>query len=125
MSAPFRIGDILEHMAVALEKIGRYTDGLSPAGFYEDEKTQDAVIRNIEILGEAANNIQKTVPAFAQQYPSIPWAVLYAMRNRVAHGYWQVDVEIVWQTIMRDFPILRHDLAVVRQSLARENTMGM
>lgn len=67
---------------------------------------QDAVIRNLEILGEASNNIQKLYPEFAAQHPKLPLAFAYQMRNAVAHGYFKVDHEIVWKTIHTDLPVL-------------------
>lgn len=62
------------------------------------------MIRNIEIMGEAARNIEQRHPDFAEQHPDIPWADMYFMRNRVSHGYFTVDLEIVWKTIQNDLP---------------------
>lgn len=71
------------------------------------KKMQDAVVRNFEILGEAAHNIEKLHPAFATSHAQVPWALMYTMRNRVAHGYFTVDYELVWNTIHADLPQLR------------------
>ena len=60
---------------------------------------QDAVIRNIEIIGEAAKYLERQHPQFAAEHPAVPWAVIYAMRNRVSHGYFEVDLQIVWNTV--------------------------
>ena len=79
-------------------------DVTDDAAFLESELVQDAVIRNIEVIGEASNNILRTDPAFAAQHEDVPWLVMYTMRNRVAHGYDKVDLEIVWRTIARDLP---------------------
>lgn len=68
---------------------------------------QDAVIRNIEILGEAANNLLQADPEFAAKHPEIPFAQIYGMRNRVSHGYFAVDVEMIWETVQADVPELR------------------
>ena len=70
------------------------------------ELIQDAVIRNIEIIGEAANNIQRVDAAFAAANEGIPWQVMYAMRNRLSHAYDKVDFEMVWKTICNDLPEL-------------------
>jgi uncharacterized protein with HEPN domain len=67
---------------------------------------QDAVIRNLEILGEASNNILKHYPEFAAQHPELPLAFACQMRNAVAHGYFKVDYDIVWQTIHAELPAL-------------------
>ena len=74
--------------------------------FLNDHKTQDAVVRNFEIIGEAAHNIEIYHTAFSTAHPDIPWAVIYAMRNRVAHGYFKVDLDMIWKTIHADLPQL-------------------
>ena len=81
--------------------------------FLEDEKTQDAVVRNFEILGEAAHNVELPHAAFAAAHPGVPWALMYTMRNRVAHGYFKVDYELVWKTIHADLPDLRAQVAML------------
>lgn len=98
--------DYLEHIREAIERIQRYTKEMTRDSFLKNEMVQDAVIRNIEILGEASNNIKKNDPDIVEQHKDIPWAVVYAMRNRVAHAYHQVDLEIVWKTIQADLPKL-------------------
>jgi hypothetical protein len=74
---------------------------------------QDAAIRNIEVVGEAANNIQRVAPDFAADHCDVPWMVMYTMRNRVSHGYEKVDLEIVWNTIKSDFPPLREKIGII------------
>ena len=83
---------------------------MSEVAFLENDLVQDAVIRNIEIIGEAARNIERNDPAFTAQHAEIPWAVIYAMRNRVAHGYFKVDLEIAWKTIHQDLPELAREV---------------
>jgi uncharacterized protein with HEPN domain len=73
-------------------------------GFLHIELIQDAVIRNLEVIGEAANNIQRVNAEFASAHSEIPWQVMYAMRNRLTHGYENVDFEMVWKTICNDLP---------------------
>ena len=68
---------------------------------------QDAVIRNFEVIGEASNNIEKQHPEFVASHSDLPLAYAYQMRNAIAHGYFKVDLEIVWNTIQRDLPSLR------------------
>ncbi|MBS0508636.1 MAG: DUF86 domain-containing protein [Proteobacteria bacterium] len=116
MSKALRVPDYLEHILKAIERIDRYTKDMEEAAFLSSELVQDAVIRNIEIIGEASNNIQRVNPAFAAQHDDIPWLVMYTMRNRVSHGYDKVDLEIVWKTIQRDLPGLYRQV----QELARK-----
>jgi len=63
-------------------------------------------VRNFEIIGEAAHNIESYHAAFAAAHPDIPWSVIYAIRNRVAQGYFKVDLEMIWKTIHTDLPQL-------------------
>lgn len=76
----------------------------------QDEKTQDAVIRNFEIIGEAANNIKCHHPEFARQHPELRLNFAYEMRNALAHGYFKIDLEIVWETIHADLPELHEQV---------------
>lgn len=69
--------------------------------------TQDAVIRNFEIIGEASHNIAIHHPDFAATHPELPLAFAYQMRNAVSHGYFQVDLQIVWKTLKSDLTALR------------------
>jgi uncharacterized protein with HEPN domain len=78
---------------------------------------QDAVIRNFEIIGEASHNIEKNYAQFAADHPELPLAFAYQMRNVVAHGYFQVDLEIVWKTIHSDLPGLYSDVKQVLVTL--------
>ncbi len=107
MTKALRVIDYLGHMLRALDRIDRYTVNLDEAKFLSSEMVQDAVIRNIEILGEASNNIQRVAPQFAAQHKDIAWQVIYTMRNRISHGYDKVDLEIVWKTVQTDLPELR------------------
>jgi len=99
-----RINDYLNHIVEAIERINRYVEGMNEEDFSSDEKTQDAVIRNFEIIGEASRNIECYHPDFASEHSEIPWVIAYEMRNTLAHGYFMVDMEIVWNTIHNDLP---------------------
>ncbi len=116
MSKTARIPEYLGHVLKAIERIDRYTQAMDEVGFLNSDLVQDAVIRNIEIIGEAANNIQRVDPEFAAHYSNIPWQVMYTMRNRVSHGYDKVDLEIVWRTIQGDLPALRAQIMALRAS---------
>jgi len=117
MNKAGRVPDYLDHILMAIDRIERYTDELVEATFLANELVQDAVIRNIEIIGEAANNVMRSDPGFAARYDHIPWMVMSTMRNRVAHGYDKVDLGIIWQTIQRDLPELYRDVFALRMTL--------
>lgn len=97
-----RIPDYLGHIIEAIERIQRYVEDMSEVDFLDDEKTQDAVVRNFEIIGEVSRNIERHHPAYARSHPEIPWIFMYTMRNCIAHGYFKVDFELVWQAIHAD-----------------------
>lgn len=106
-----RVPDYLGHILEAIERIYLYIEDMDEVAFLADRKTQDAVIRNFEIMGEAAHNIERHHPQFSADNSDVPWNVVYTMRNRVSHGYFQVDLELVWKTIHADLPELHAQIA--------------
>ena len=82
-----RLFDYLEHILEAITRIQRYIDDIDEITFLNNELIQDAVIRNLEIIGEASRNVGKHYPDYANQHASVPFAVAYEMRNALAHGY--------------------------------------
>lgn len=101
-----RIAGYLGHILQAIERIHRYSDDMDEAAFFRDERTQDAIIRNLEIVGEACRNIERDDPVFAAAHPELPLAFAYEMRNVLSHGYFKVDLAIVWKTVENDLPAL-------------------
>ena len=101
-----RLIDYLDHILQAIERIDRYTGDLDEIAFLQNEMAQDAVIRNLEVIGEASHNIEIHFPEFAVSHPELPLAFAYQMRNAVAHGYFKVDMEVVWKTLENDLPQL-------------------
>ena len=99
-----RLADYLAHILEAIERIDRYTELIDEPAFLNNLLVQDAVLRNLEIIGEACNNVEKHYPEFAAGHPELPLAFAYQMRNAIAHGYFKVDLQIVWRTIHRDLP---------------------
>jgi uncharacterized protein with HEPN domain len=78
---------------------------------------QDAVIRNFEIIGEASKNVERVAPEFVAAHPELPLAFAYDMRNLLAHGYYKVDVAVVWKTIERDLPFLQQQVTMAIRNL--------
>lgn len=112
-----RLQDYLAHIIQAIQRIHQYTGDIDEVGFLQNEMMQDAVIRNIEIIGEASNNIDRYYQDFAKLHPELPLIFAYEMRNAVAHGYFKVDLEIVWKTIKNDLPVLEQQTKNVLQQL--------
>lgn len=113
-----RLLDYLSDILKAIGRIEHYAAGMSEGTFLTSPLVQDAVIRNFEIIGEASRNIKTNFPEFAVAYPDIPLTFAYQMRNALAHGYFEVDLEIVWRTIHRDLPGLRAQLQNALESLS-------
>lgn len=119
---PQRLADYLAHIAEAIERIDRYTDGMDETALLHNELVQDAVIRNIEIIGAASHNIEKHYPEFATAHPELPLSSAYEMRNAVAHGYFKVDFEIVWRTVHRDLPALHRQVRKLADEINHGDT---
>lgn len=114
MTHPERVEDYLEHIAQAIARATGYlqhTENL--AAFAEAPLYQDAVLRNMEIIGEAATKIHKAAPDFTARHPEIPWVKMREMRNLLIHEYFFVNLEIVWSTVKNDLPPLQEQIQAV------------
>ncbi|MDW7973234.1 MAG: DUF86 domain-containing protein [Thermodesulfovibrio sp.] len=97
------IYDIFE----SIQKIEKYTENLSYDEFVTDEKTKDAVIRNLEIIGEAARQIPDNIKALISE---IEWSKIIGLRNRIIHGYFAIEYEIIWQIVKKELPLLKAEI---------------
>ena len=109
-----RLADYLDHILQSITNIREYVAGMDEAEFAKDRRTQDAVIRNFEIIGEASRNIERRYPEFAASHPEVPWSVAYEMRNVLAHGYFKVDIGVIWTTIESDLPLMEKAVGRIR-----------
>src|SRR5215213_7055843 len=116
MSRDFKI--YLEDMILAAQKVLRYTAGFSHDQFANDEKTFDAVIRNLEIVGEAAKRIP---PEVRERYSQVEWRQTAGLRDVVIHQYSAVDEDIIWDVVQNHLPAL---LTQLQQILTAENATG-
>lgn len=105
-----RIPDYLEHILESLKRIFDYVEDIGEVGFLTNALVQDAVLRNLEIIGEASNKLVRYHDEFIKQYPDVPWEDMYWMRNRISHGYFSIDFEIIWKTIEQDLPTLEEQI---------------
>ena len=106
---PERIPDYLEHIISAVGQIEKYSQGLDQKSFNENDMAQDAIIRQFEIIGEAARRIISTDPEFTKKYPALELEAAYRMRNALAHGYETVNLRTVWDTIAQKLPALKSE----------------
>ena len=116
MRHPERLEDYLDHIAEAITRATDYARCLQ--GIEELKKNQlvqDAIVRNIEIIGEAATNINRAAPDFIRAHPELPWAQMRRMRNIVIHQYFAVDLAVLWTTVTSDLPQLKEQIDHLRR----------
>ena len=101
MNTASRDSEYLAHICAAIERIHRYLTGKSEVEFMADGLLQDGVMRNLEIIGEA---VGKLSPGLKLRHEDIPWHEISGMRNRLIHGYMDVNLEIVWDTVEKILP---------------------
>jgi uncharacterized protein with HEPN domain len=94
----------IEHILDAIGKIEKFVRGISKSEFDQNVLVQDAVIRNIEIIGEATKKITRQ---FIQSHPEIPWQDMAGMRDKLIHDYLDVDIDVAWRTVEVDIPLLK------------------
>ena len=113
---PLRTADYLRHILEAIARIQKYCDDMDEVAFLSSDLVKDAVVRNFEIIGEASKNIERVAPDFLALHPELPLSFAYDMRNVLAHGYYKVDLLVVWRTIERDLPYLKEQVALAMAS---------
>jgi uncharacterized protein with HEPN domain len=94
MSSKRKDRDFLGDIKEAMENVIAYTEGLDFDGFMQDRKTQDAVVRNLEIIGEATKNLSQNI---RRKYPNIPWKKFAGLGDKIVHHYFGIKYDIVWQ----------------------------
>ena len=113
-----RLIDYLEHMLEAARLACAYAEGLDKNDFLADRRTQQAIIMNIIIIGEAAARLVNDYPELVDRYPNVPWRNMRGMRNRMAHGYFDINLDTVWNTVEEAMPQLIEQLSVIRDVVA-------
>ena len=106
------IKDILD----AIEKIEEFVAGMDFEEFRDDDKTVSAVVRKLEIIGEATKNIPDEV---RQRYPKLPWREMAKIRDKLIHGYFVVDHQIVWKVIEEELPLLKPQIEKILKGVTK------
>ena len=109
-----RLIDYLEHMQQAAMDACAFVQGTAREDFQQDKRTQQAVIMSLIIVGEAATKVMDSHADFAQEHPQVPWRSMRGMRNRMAHGYFDIDLDMVWNTVQNALPELLRQLSALR-----------
>lgn len=115
-----RLADYLDHMQQAAGDACSFVKGLTLCDFLEDKRTQQAVIMSLIIIGEAATKVIDGYAEFARTHAQVPWRSMRGMRNRIAHGYFDIDLKVVWETVQSALPALLAQLASVRRDADHE-----
>lgn len=110
-------GDFIQDIINAITEAGEFVRGMTYEDFLEDRKTINAVIRSLEVIGEAAKNLPQSM---RDEYPDVPWKKIVGMRDKLIHVYFGVDLEIVWQVIQHDLPAIKPGIVKILKKLARE-----
>jgi len=98
----------IKHIRDAIYKIESFLEGVSKNEFIEEDSlTQSAVIRQLEIIGEASKKVEEN---FKEKHPEIPWRDMSDTRNKVIHDYFQVDYELIWDIYEKDLPKLKREI---------------
>jgi uncharacterized protein with HEPN domain len=106
-----RLADYLDHMREAATDACAFVAGLTRDDFLTDRRTQRAVIMSLLIIGEASTKVMDSYAEFAQAHPEVPWRSMRGMRNRIAHGYFDINLDVVWDTVQTALPNLLAQLA--------------
>jgi uncharacterized protein with HEPN domain len=110
MSDPRRDRDYLGDIVEAAERVLSYAGGFSFESFLEDGRTQDAVLRNLQVIGEAARKIS---PELRSAHSFLPWREMTGLRNRIVHDYFGVDLEVVWVIVNDELPVLLREIQAI------------
>jgi len=97
----------IDHILKCIRKIRKFVKGIDKKEFARNEMLQDAVIRNFEVIGEAS---KKITADFKKVYYDLPWKEISGMRDKLIHDYLGVDIDVIWETIEQDLPVLHKAL---------------
>jgi uncharacterized protein with HEPN domain len=110
-----RLPDYIDHMQHAANDACAFLEGFSKDEFLADKRTQQAVIMSLIVIGEAAIKVMDGYAVFAQAHPEVPWRNMRGMRNRIAHGYFDIDLDVVWNTVKGWLPELLKQLTALHK----------
>ncbi len=114
-----RLSDYLDPMQQAAMDARSFLAGMAKQDVLEDKRTQQAVIMSLIIIGEVATKVMDGYAEFAKAQAQIPWRNMRSMRNRIAHGYFDINLDVVWDTVQAALPELLSQLKAVRQNISK------
>ncbi len=116
-----RLRDDLAHIQQAATDAGNFVDGLGKDDFLTDKRTHHAEIMSLMIIGEAAKKVIDVYPEFIQVHAEVPWRSMHHMRHRLAHGYFDINLEVVWETTQQWVPQLLQQSPALRLDTGDED----
>ncbi len=116
-----RLPDYLDHIKQAAANARGFVEGLDKDDFMVDKRTQLAVIMSLIIIGEASTKVMDDYAGFTQLHTEVPWRSMRNMRNRMAHGYFDINLDVVWNTVQEWLPELLGQLDAMRQDAGNDN----
>ncbi|NVM74852.1 uncharacterized protein with HEPN domain [Duganella sp. SG902] len=122
MSKVLRLPDYLDHMLAAATQACSYVEGMDKITFFGDKRTQQAVVLNLIVVGEVAARLLHDHASFLDGYPTTPWRNMKGMRNRIAHGYFDIDLAVVWDTVQEALPRLVEVLPSIRDAADKQES---
>jgi uncharacterized protein with HEPN domain len=108
----------LDHMRQAATDALSFVEGLSKDEFIRDKRSQQTVVMSLIIIGEVAAKVMDLHAGFTVRFPQVPWRNMRGMRNRIAHGYFDINLDVVWDTVQTALPALLNQLRAVRANAA-------
>ena len=111
--------DLIRDIKESIERIVTYTHNMEYGSFTQDDKTQDAVIRNIEVMGEAAKALSEKAK---KDNPDIPWKNIAGTRDKLIHDYYGVNIDIVWNIVKEEIPVFLPKIKSILQDMKKENS---
>lgn len=110
--------DYLGHVLRAAREAIEFTNDLTTEEFKGDRRTQQAVVMSLIVMGEAVVQLQRVAPDFPAQHSELPWRAMRGVRNQLVHGYFDINLDLVWTTVRRDLPNL---IARIESVLSRDD----
>lgn len=108
------------HIRDSIKKVLEYSSGVDEKSFLKNTMLQDALVRQIEIIGEASNKVSVNTRT---KYSNIPWKQIIAMRNRIIHEYFGIRLDIVWDTVQNNIPSLKDDIDKIIEELTPQSSL--